>query len=239
MITELQDKLTYMTTLSERVLLALESAKMDQSDLSRRVGVSSVAVNNWCTGATKSIKGENLLKAASALGVRPDWLAYGTGQMLATRNEKSKNTENELNLAPDLISFSQVPVVGHAQLGDNGNWAELEYPVGSGEGFVEWPTKDSNSYALRCMGNSMTPRIKQGEFVVVEPNTSYMNGDEVMVKSIDGRVMVKQFLYERDGTYCFVSINEDHPPIYINIENIEKIHFVAGIARRGQWRPAR
>ncbi|WP_179140838.1 helix-turn-helix domain-containing protein [Chromobacterium haemolyticum] len=81
MILSIGCKLAYMTPLSERIQAALEHAHMDQSELARRTGITSVAVNGWCTGATKSIKGENLLKAAAALKVSPQWLAYGKGTM--------------------------------------------------------------------------------------------------------------------------------------------------------------
>lgn len=55
-----------------------------------------------------------------------------------------------------------IPVVGSAQLGDNGHFCDLEYPVGHGDGSIDWPTKDPNAYALRCNGESMKPRIRHG-----------------------------------------------------------------------------
>ncbi|MGL4667546.1 MAG: hypothetical protein ACRCWR_06420, partial [Saezia sp.] len=49
-----------------------------------------------------------------------------------------------------------VPVVGSAKLGDQEAYVvELDYPVGNGEGYIEWYTKDPNAYALRCVGDSM------------------------------------------------------------------------------------
>ena len=81
MFTDLIDKLAYMSLLSDRIKLALTEAGLDQSELARLVGVSSVAVNGWCTGSTKTIKGDNLLKAAAALRVTPEWLSSGKGSM--------------------------------------------------------------------------------------------------------------------------------------------------------------
>ncbi|CDL28589.1 putative phage transcriptional regulator [Escherichia coli MP021017.5] len=43
--------------------------------------------------------------------------------------------------------------------------------------------------------------------------------------------MVKTFLFERDGLFHLMSVNEDHPPVRVPRENIEKIHYVAGIAK--------
>lgn len=124
-----------------------------------------------------------------------------------------------------------VPVVGTAQLGDDGYWLELEYPTGQGEGFVRYPMKDPNTYALRVKGDSMRPRIKPGEFVVIEPNHSVVAGEEVMVQTKDGRSMVKILAWRRGGTVELHSINEDHRPITIEEGNIAKMHYVGAIVK--------
>ena len=105
--------------------------------------------------------------------------------------------------APELGVFSIIPVVGTAQLGDNGHWSELGYPAGHGDSEIDFPTRDKNTYALRCVGTSMMPRIRDGEFVIIEPNTEVQPGDDVMVMSKSGKVMVKTFLYKRDDRVHF------------------------------------
>ncbi len=127
------------------------------------------------------------------------------------------------------LASQRVPVVGTAQLGDDGYWLELEYPTGSGDGFVDYPSRDPNAYALRCKGDSMRPRIKPGEFVVAEPNQRYNPGDEVVVKDRRGRVMVKVFNFTRDGMIELGSINEDHRPITLDAQEIEYVHRVVAI----------
>lgn len=157
------------------------------------------------------------------------------------------NLEKRLGLAPGTIfkslsgtevkatKRSGVPVVGSAQLGDDGHFCELQYPVGHGDGSVDWRTKDANAYAVKCRGESMKPRIRHGEFVVVEPNHPVQPGDEVLVRSEDGRVMVKQLAYIRDGMVHLDSINEKFPRITIEESQVESIHYVAGIAKSALW----
>lgn len=77
----------------------------------------------------------------------------------------------------------------------------------------------------------MKPRIKDGEYVVIEPNYHYLPGDEVLVVTKDERVMVKTFLYERDGEVMVMSVNEEHLPIRFSLSEIQSIHYVAGIAK--------
>ncbi|CAK7050024.1 LexA repressor [Saezia sanguinis] len=130
-----------------------------------------------------------------------------------------------------------IPVVGSAQLGDNGHFYELQYPVGQGDGYIQWATSDPNAYALRCKGDSMKPRIRHGEFVIVEPNHDYHPGDEVVVRDKRDRVMVKQLNYIRDGMVYLQSVNEAFGQIGIPQEDIEIMHYVAGIAKSALHMP--
>ncbi len=137
--------------------------------------------------------------------------------------------------APARRGAGGVAVVGTAQLGDDGHFCELEYPVGHGDGHIDWRTKDANAYALRCKGESMKPRIRHGEFVVIEPNRPVTPGDEVLVRSEDGRVMVKQLAFIRDGMVHLDSVNEAHPRISIEESQVKALHYMAGIAKSALW----
>lgn len=135
----------------------------------------------------------------------------------------------------DTRARGRIPVVGAARLGDNGHFVELEYPTGHGDGYIDIPSNDPNAYALRCEGDSMAPRIKHGEFVIAEPGHMVTPGDEVVVKASDGRVMVKTFLYRRDGRVHLVSVNEAHPPVAIEEGQVDVMHYVGAIAKASRW----
>lgn len=124
-----------------------------------------------------------------------------------------------------------VPVVGTAQLGDDGYWHETGHPVGHGEGWVRYPMKDPNAYALRVRGDSMWPRIKPGEFVVIEPNTPVQFGEEVMVQTDDGRSMIKLLVSRRGGMVELHSVNGEHKPLTLEERQIVHMHYVAGIIK--------
>ena len=138
---------------------------------------------------------------------------------------------------PDVQSYllANVPVVGTAQLGENGFYDELEYPVGHGDGFVAYPTRDANAYALRVKGDSMRPRIKHGEFVVIEPHQAPEPGDEVLVRTKDGKTMVKVRDFHRGGVIQLSSVNEEHKPITVDDQEIDRLHFVAAIVKSSRY----
>lgn len=67
-----------MSTLKERLEIAMRGPpKVSSADLARACGIRPPSVSAWISGDTKSIKGDNLLNAARALNVRPEWLSKG------------------------------------------------------------------------------------------------------------------------------------------------------------------
>lgn len=214
----------------DRLKKAMDAAGVSTSQLARDIDISYQAVKKALSGG--AFGSDNNIKAAKRLGVYSEWLATGKGPRVAPAPSAEPHAIYETK-----SPFPGLPVVGTAKLGDEGNFCELEYPVGHGDGWVDWPSRDPNAYAVRCKGDSMKPRIKHGEFVVVEPNRAVVAGDEVLVKSKDGRVMVKQLAYIREGLVYLDSVNEAYPRFSIAQDEIELLHYVAGIARSAQWRP--
>jgi transcriptional regulator with XRE-family HTH domain len=68
-------------SMSERLIEAMAASGMSQAALARACGVKPPSVNGWLSGKSKYLRGENLLSAASALGVSQQWLATGEGEM--------------------------------------------------------------------------------------------------------------------------------------------------------------
>ncbi len=64
-----------MSTLAQRLALAIRMRGVTQADLVRAVGVKSASVSNWFTGETKTLRAETLLGVSNFLRVPPAWLA--------------------------------------------------------------------------------------------------------------------------------------------------------------------
>jgi len=102
-------------------------------------------------------------------------------------------------------------------------------------GYVAWVTQDHDAYAIHCDGTDLMPRIKNGEFIIIEPNTEYQPGDEVYIKLQNGDERVETFLYDSAGLMTFMSINETPPPLRLSRNDIQAIHYIAGIAKPALW----
>lgn len=68
----------------QRLNAALKAAKKSRKDLSDQIGISPQAIGMVITsagGKERSLSTENHTKAAKYLGVNPNWLATGAGEM--------------------------------------------------------------------------------------------------------------------------------------------------------------
>lgn len=135
---------------------------------------------------------------------------------------------SNIDPAPDLRPGSRVPVVGSVKGGPDGYMDELQYPVGVGEGFVEYWTPDKTAYALRVKGDSMHPRYRAGEIIVVTPSIEPVPGRDVVVKLKDGQKLLKQLNWIKSGEVQLLSINNGYAPMTIDLQDIDSIHRVGG-----------
>lgn len=193
--------------------------KLSQKQLAKRAGVSQTTISDLERGrneGTKAIGG-----IAKALGVAVEDVLSG-----------AKMLTSELGEAHDLRTYRRLPIVGEVQGGPDGYLLELAYPVGHGDGAVDWPTRDPNAYALRVRGDSMHPRYRAGEFVIVEPAIEPSPGDDVVVCCTDGRKMLKMLNWIKEGEVQFLSINNHYAPITMQLTEIDSIQLASGRAPR-------
>ena len=221
-----------MSTYGSRLQAALEKKKASRADLARAIGRSTQAVGQVINGATKALTAENNSLAAIYLGVNPHWLATGEGDMLPVNNQFEANVE----AGPVMKPAREIPVVGEVKGGDDGYLTELDYPAGHGEGVMDYPTSDPRAFALRVRGDSMHPRYRAGEFVVVEPSVEPQPGDDVVVALHDGRKLLKELNWVRDGEVQLLSINNHFGPLTLSLTEVLRIQLVAGRVRRGAIR---
>ena len=145
------------------------------TELARRIKMQQSTLQRMLSGEVKDPKYMTIKQIADFFRVSPIDLNECDLQ------EEKPRTVVDVDGDPYNFEFKEVPVLGNTQLGNGGFWTDMQYPVGSGDGHIRWPSYDSDVYALKCVGDSMVPRIKEGEFVIIEPNHDYHPGDEVLV----------------------------------------------------------
>jgi phage repressor protein C with HTH and peptisase S24 domain len=86
-----------------------------------------------------------------------------------------------------------VPLLGLAQAGSNGAFDDGGLPAGKGwEAMALPPVDDEHAYALEISGDQMRPAYRDGDIILVSPATPIRRGDRVVIKTIEGEVMVRE-----------------------------------------------
>lgn len=198
--------------LKEWIKKARASKKLTQQQLGDVMGRTKANIGHWESGK-HSPSYEQVLEIARIAGIP-----------LPHDQEQKSNVET----APELRGAKEVPVVGEVQAGDDGYLEEMQYPVGYGDGTVEYWCRDPHAYALRVKGESMHPRYRHGEYIVVTPSIEAQTGNDVVVQFNDGRKMLKQLNWIRAGEVQLLSINNHFAPMTFSLEIITCIQRVAG-----------
>nr|WP_122302276.1 S24 family peptidase [Pseudomonas amygdali] len=162
--------------------------KISQAALARACGVTAPSVNDWVSGKTKTIEGQNLLLAADFLQVVPLWLATGKGRMRKTdaADEDSSQFSGEqsnVEMTAQPERMYRYPVVSTVAAGA---WSEAVEP-----GFSDrYETSDykakGRGFWLEVAGDSMTApsgmSVPEGMLILVDPGVEARPGKLVVAK---------------------------------------------------------
>ena len=118
----------------------------------------------------------------------------------------------------------RIPLIGMAQAGDGGFFDDSGFPAGAGWDEIVFPQiADENAYALEISGESMLPAYRDGDVVIVSPNSPVRRGDRVVMKTREGEVLAKELKRRTAKTIELRSINPEHPDRAFDIKEVQWI----------------
>lgn len=83
------------------------------------------------------------------------------------------------------------------------------------------------AYHLRALDDAMSPRLLLGEWVLTDPGTAPLPGDDVVVQTTTGELVVRQLVSLDGETVSLTGINGDREPVTHWRSGIVFMHFVA------------
>lgn len=118
----------------------------------------------------------------------------------------------------------RIPLIGMAQAGDGGFFDDAGFPAGAGWDEIVFPhIADENAYALEISGESMLPAYRDGDVVIVSPNSPVRRGDRVVMKTREGEVLAKELKRRTARTIELRSINPEHPDRAFDVKDVQWI----------------
>ena len=105
-----------------------------------------------------------------------------------------------------------IPLLGFAQAGKDGYFDDAGFPVGSaGWDAIDCPmTFHKPVYALEVCGTSMEPVYREGDRLIISPDSEIRRGDRVVLKTKSGEVMVKELKRQTAAQIELKSLNPAH-----------------------------
>ncbi len=183
---------------------------LSPSGLAKRAGLDPTTFNRskrvTVEGRERWPSTESLSKVLEATGASLDELVK-----LMQRADRS-----------DGEPASPIPLIDFAQAGGGGFFDDGGFPVGAGWEQIRFPeVKDEHAYALEVSGDSMLPLYREGDILVVSPNSGVRRGDRVVVRTLDGEVMAKVLVRRTAKTVELASLNPEDTNLVLPLQRID------------------
>ncbi len=206
-------RLPMKSSLAIRIREARNQKDLDQASLAARIDVATRTVQRWEKG--EQVPDSNfLLRIAKATGVSSHWLLSGEGEIFAQSHLRSNvlslptNRYRKVDLIP-LPLLSSVPG-GAPSLTFHPDYVERYITVDD--------IRDNSAFALEVKGNSMAPRIENGDIIVVSPKVEARSGDICVVR-VDDEDTVKRVKIEEQYVHL-IPLNPEFEPMVIRKRDV-------------------
>lgn len=190
---------------AKRLALALSNKNMIPQELANASGVSKASISQYLNGshAPSNISSG---KMAKILDVNPVWLMGFDVPM----KEKVSSLPQRKGVP--------IPVYGRVAAGVP---LEMIEDIIDTEEITEEMAQTGDFFALQIHGDSMEPRMKEGDIVIVRRQDDAESGDTVIATVNGTDATCKRLRKYRDGIEL-IATNPSYEPMFFSNEEIEK-----------------
>lgn len=181
---------------SERLRYYLEKYEITQLELSKRLGVGTTSVYNWCNG----IKTPRMDKVDAMCKI-----------FHCKRSDLMEDTK--ASVKPNVIK-----VLGRVAAGIP---IEAITDIVDEEEISEELARTGEFFGLKIRGDSMEPDIHNGDTVIVRKQED-AESDEIVIALVNGNDGVCKRLKKYNDSIALISLNPNYEPMYFNQEEISE-----------------
>ncbi len=199
-------------SIANRIREARLRKEFDQAKLAAKIDVATRTLQRWEKG--EQVPDSNyLMRIAKSTGVSPHWLLTGDGHMFRQEGEaKILPMPTQRYKKVDLMSL---PLLSSVPGGAPGLIFHPDYV----ERYITVDNVgDASAFALEVKGNSMAPKIEDGDIIVVSPKLEARSGDICVVRVSDEDT-VKRIKIE-DHVVYLIPLNPDFEPMAVKKRDI-------------------
>ena len=208
-----------------RLKQAMHEKKMKAVELSAITGLSKARISQYTNGVYVP-KSQAVFLIASALGVSEAWLLGIDDEKQRPRKAVSSNNISNISGVIDGEKIYRIPVFESVSAGF-GAYAANEI-VDYIPTIINNPYDVEDTIAIRVTGDSMYPKIEDGDIIVVRRQTSVDSGSIGVVLLDDGEGLVKFIVY--GSTWIELrSLNENYPVQRFDGAEVQRLRVVGKV----------
>lgn len=195
--------------IGERIKMLRTQQGLTLEEVGTRVGVGKSTVRKWESGQIANMRRDKIALLAKALNVTPAYLMGWDEPSPASRPLPA-------GLLP--VVKRRIPILGHVAAGVP-IMAEREY-----EEYEDDTYGLSCDYVLRVEGDSMEPRVMNGDIVYVRQQPDVDDG-QIAVVGVDDSVTLK-VVYHLPNGLQLVSLNPKYKPMIYTQSNTDYLAII-------------
>ena len=181
---------------AKRLQERIDELGLTYEAVAEKTGFSKSVIYRYAHGQVQKIDLSRLATIAKALNVSPEWLGFG---------KDKKSTSKAV----------KIPVLGFVRAG---------YPMDAVENILDYEeiseemARSGEFFALKIQGDSMEPRIKEGDVVIVRKQSTVENGEVAVVLD----ATVKKFFKTETGVNL-ISTNPNYEPFFFSPKEVNSL----------------
>lgn len=206
----------------DRYLEMLNEKGVKNIEVSRATGIPASTFSDWKKGKS-SPKREKIEKLAKYFEVNPDWLAgtsdFKTKEDALQRLDVVSDLEAlRLDVMDAKVGNVEIPVLGEVAAG---------VPIFAQENYIDYEcisehqAKQGTHFGLKIKGDSMSPRISEGDTVIVRQQNDAESGDIVIVLINGDSATCKRLMKYKEGI-SLISFNPAYEPMQFTNKECEE-----------------
>lgn len=151
-------------------------------------------------------------------------LAHGLGITRAELDQLYKPVIQQYIGDPD----HGIPIINAVPAGEPVDYEHMELDNGIGVDYISRTgsgVNDPNAFAVKLVGDSMTPEFREGDIVVCSPTSKINDGDAVFVRFSSERDHTCTFkrVYDRGDEIELVPDNRRYTPLIVLKEHVDRM----------------
>ncbi|WP_336043909.1 S24 family peptidase [Acinetobacter junii] len=134
---------------------------------------------------------------------------------------------------PIIISKRWVPVKAYSKMGMDGFFTDMGYEGNGGDGYIPTHSAGGRAYGIKGTGDSMYPAIRNGWYVVCDPDAEPTPTEFVQVCLKDGRCTIKEFIGIHNNVLNLLAVNGGEK-LTFDMDEVESITAITDIVPPSQ-----